>query len=441
MVKKTTPAAKTAPKAAPAPAPAPAVEVEGTDEVTVDVGTQIRFVGYGEDVPAEQQFLTAGEVYTISGFTEPEGDDPGGEAIVQIANPGFNPKKRESADNPKTIDVQVFAEEYEVLEGEGEGEVAAEPAPAPVAAKTAAKAAAKTAPAAPAKTAAKPAAKTAAAPAAKKTAKAAPAPAAAEETPAEDPDELPDLEGEDEEVLALVNGGRDLIEVAQELEATASRSEYQLGGLLYHIKKGKTYLEIEGGEAYAEKGGWAVFVKDYFNVEYRKAQYLIQIYVAFTMMQIPNPADAVAEIGWAKAQKIAVPMMEEGAQPDDLLELARQNTVVDLSTALKEQVEVGGTPGIKVTRITMKFRYLEEEAASINAILETVKEANSLKDIGEALSFIVNDWASNNGMASAKSAPTQARAVGKAPAKKTAAAPAPAPKAAPAPARKVAAKV
>ncbi len=408
------PAAKTAPKktvAAPAPAPAPAEQA--AEEGTMDIGTNISFLGYDESVPAEEQYLTAGETYTIAGFTDASGNegdedyDAGGDPYVMIPNPSFNAKARESDANPKQIAIPVY---------EGEYELAAEdptPAPAPApAAKTAPKKAAPAA--APAKTA----------PAKTSGKKAAPAPAAPAETEgeAEDPDAMPDLEGEDEEVLALVSGERDLIEVAQELEATAATSEYRLGGVLFHIKKDKTYLNVEGGEQYAEKGGFGTFLRDYFNVEYRKAMYLIDIYIAFTQAAIENPAEAVARMGWAKASKIARPMQLEGANPTDLVSLAENNTLADLSTAIKEQVEVGGTrtPGTKVTRTTLKFRLLDQEGASVTQVLEAVQSAQSLKDIGEALVYVINDWAANNAGTSAASAAPRQAAVGKPAAKKAA---------------------
>ncbi|MGL5098157.1 MAG: hypothetical protein ACRDD1_21435, partial [Planctomycetia bacterium] len=308
-VAKPAPAKKTI-AAAPAPAP---VEQAADDAGTIDVGTPISFLGYDQSVPAEEQYLTQGETYEIAGFTEASGDDvnasdydAGGDPYVMIANPSFNPKARETDANPKLIAIPVYEGEYEVAP-------AAEPEPEPEAAPAAAAPAAKTAPKkaalAPAAKTAAPAAKTAA-PAAKTAGKkAAPAPAAPAEPEGEpeDPDAMPDLEGEDEEVLALVGSGRDMIEVAQELEQTAATSEYRLGGVLFHIKKNKTYLTVEGGAGYAEKGGFGAFLKDYFNVEYRKAMYLIEIYIAFTQAGIESPADAVARMGWAKASKIARP--------------------------------------------------------------------------------------------------------------------------------------
>lgn len=404
-------AKKAAPAAKKAAAPAPVEEV-AAEEVAVDVGTKIVFKGYDDTVPQEEQHLTAGETYEVAGFTEPEGDDPGGDPYVMVPNPAFNKKQKESDANPKAMAVAVFEHEYDVAAEEEEA--AAEEA-APVAAPAA-------------KSVGKGRTKAAAAPVAEE-------PAAEEAT---DEEELPELEGEDEEVLALVNGERDLIEVAQELETTAAQSEYRLGGVLFHIKKAKSYLELEGGEAYAEKGGFTAFLKDYFNIEYRKAQYLIDIYVAFTTMQIEDPAAKVAAMGWAKASKIARPMMLEGANVEDLVSLAENNTLKDLSTAIKEQVEVGGTrtPGTKVTRVTFKLRLAEQEAATAQGILDAVKGAQSMKDDAEAFMFILNDWAATNAPASAAAVAPKQTSVGKPAAKKAAAA---APAAKPA-AKKAAAK-
>lgn len=395
---------KPAAKAAPAPAP---VEAE------IAVGSQVRFLGYPDDTPDNERVLTEGEVYEVSGITEPEGDDPGGNPILTIDNPDFNPKKKENPDtNPKHLEVEVFPEEVELVEEEAEqAEEAAAPAPAPApAAKKGAKAAAapaaaKSAPAKSGKAAAK-SAPAKAAPAKKGAKKA--EPEQAEE--AADPDALPELENEDAEVLALIEQSDNLIETAQTLEANAATAEFQLGGVLYHIKKDKAYLELEGGEEYAETGGFQKFLAEYFNIEYRKAMYLIDIYVNFSLAGIEAPAETVARIGWAKASKIARLMTAEGQNPEELIELAENNTVVDLSSALREQVEVGGTrtAGEKKTRVTLRFRLFEEEGKTTEEILKACAEKQGLKDIGEALVFIVNDWATNNTEVAQSAAPRQA---------------------------------
>lgn len=406
------PAAKQA-KQAPAPAPAPE-----TDAVELEVGQQAKFLGYGEDVPEAERVLTEGETYEIVGFTEQDGDDPGGDPIVKAPNPDFNAKKKEHPDtNPKFIEVQVFAEELEI-EAEAEAEPEAEAAPAPAAKKAPAKTA-------PAKTPAKAAEK---APAGKKVA-AAKKTAKAEEPAPEpvDPDAVPELESEDADVLALVDGSEDLIATAQELDANVATSEYQLGGILYHIKKDKLHHALTDDKGnvlteYAEKGGWEKFLTDYFNIEYRKAQWLLEIYIHFNQAGVTDAAAKVAQIGWTKAKTIAKELTKEGANVEDLLTLAEENTVADLVTAIRDSEHVGGTAGEKKKRLTLKFRYLEADAATVEQGLEAVKDAVGLKDIGEALLHLVTEYIAEHGGAATKAA---------APAQKTAAKAAPAKKAAP----------
>lgn len=473
--------------------PAVVEEVEGGE---IEVGSMVRFLGYSEDTPEAERVLEEGVEYSVAELPGEEDGEPTG-YILQAANPDFNPKKKVTEANPEFIEVEVFEEEIELVDGEEEAEEAEEEgeeeaeeegdltleevegmdkaellalakdndikltvaqkktadtiravvvdvlglgeeeeaseeeeeeAPAPVKAKGKAAAAKPAKEAAPAK--GKAAAKEAAPAKGKAAAAAKPAKGAAKATPAKvapvDEDEMPDLEGEDESVLALIEeNSDDLVGLAQSIESEVSASEYRLGGVLYHIKKAKKYLEIEGGEQYDEKGGFQKFLIDHFNIGYRKAQYLIEIYISFTQAGIADAADVVARIGWTKAQKIAAPMMADGADIDGLIDLAEKNAVVDLSEMLKEQIEVGGskTPGTKVTRLTLKFRYTEEEAQIVEDVLNVAGE--KLGTSGEqALFQILSEWAVANNVETAQTAKPVAKVVGKAPAKTAAAKPA-----------------
>lgn len=218
----------------------------------------------------------------------------------------------------------------------------------------------------------------------------------------EDPDAVPDLDGEDEEVLALVDGDNvDLVAVAQDLESQVASNEYRLGGVLYHIKKNKLHLKTDKkgkllDPEYAETGGFKKFLMDHFNLDYRKATYLIDIYINFTLAGIENPAEVVGNIGWTKASKISKLVAEEDADVKGLLEAAETNSVADLSEIIKEQFTSGGeggtpgTPGEKKTRLTLKFRYFEEEANSFEDALKELSEQFGVKP-EEALLQIVLD--------------------------------------------------
>lgn len=382
--------ATTKPKAA----PAAKQEVPAEEDAVLAVGSKVKFLGYGEEVDEADRILVVDEIYEITSFTPAEGDDPGGDPVVTIPNPDFNSKKKEHPEsNPKTLDIQVFGEEVEFFEEEAEEAEVVAPAKA-VAGK--AKAAPAKAVAAPAKAVPAKAAKAAPAKTAPAKTKAVPK---AEKVPEPDAPDVLDtvLENEDAEVVALVEGSDDLIATAQELESKAATTEYQFGGILYHIRKEKKFLEVDGGDQYAEKGGFEKFLQEYFNVEYRKAMYLIKIYIAFNVAGVEDASGVVAAMGWTKASKIAPLMLLEGQKPDELIELANSSTVNDLSTAIMDSKRIGGAPGEAKKRLTLRFRFFEEEAASLNAILDAAKDQLALKDVGEAMSHIIQEWASEHG--------------------------------------------
>jgi hypothetical protein len=238
----------------------------------------------------------------------------------------------------------------------------------------------------------KPAAKgkaTTTAPATKAKGKPTTAPAA----PAVDEEEFPELENEDESVVQLVADSQDLVATAQELESENAANEFRLGGVLYHLKKEGSWKTAEKGR-YAENGGWSLFVQDHFNVEYRKAQYLIEIYVELTLAGIANPSEVVGNIGWTKASKIAKHMNNPDLDPAALIEAAENNSVADLSKALVEDFHIGGSAGDKgekKTRITLKYRYVEEDARIMEQALQVAKDTFGGTE-EDALFQIVSEW-------------------------------------------------
>lgn len=399
-------------KATAKPAAKPA-EAEAEEAPAFEIGQRAKFLGYSPDTPEDEQVLTEGEEYEIVGLTEPEGDDyAGGDPILSFPNPDFDAKKKDSKTNPRMLEVQVFADEIEVLADEAEEAAEEAPAPAPAKKTAPAKAAAKKAEPVKGKGKATPA-------------KAAPAKKAAakkeeEKEPEVDPLDVP-LESEDPEVAEMINGADDLIALAQSLEEEANTKVWQMGGVLFHIRQSKAYLEVEGGDEYKETGGFQKFIEEHFGLEYRVAMYWIKIYHAFNVAGIEDAASKVAKLGWTKAKTIAPLMLEEGSKPDELVELAENNTVAELSEAIKDTTTVGGTPGERVKRLTLKFRFLEEQAATVNGILTASMEQFGVKKLEEALFQIVTEWASEHGgkTPTRASAPTQkAAAKTAAPAKK-----------------------
>ena len=397
-----------------------------------NVGGTVKFLGYQDDVPADEQVLEEGKVYTV---VEVNPEDKS--LVLETENPDFNPKKKESESNPQTLMVDVFEDEVEEVEDESEEEAdedEAEEAPKAKAAPAKAKAKAKTAPvkekedeeeeeeeAPKAKAKAKPAAKAkvAAKPAAKaKVAAKKAAPSSKAEKP-EEVEQYPALESEDEEITALVEGAESVLELAEELVEEGAELDYKLGGVLYHVRLSKEYQSLDA--RYAENGGFGLYVKERLNVEYRKAMYLIDIYYKFNLFGID--AEKVKEIGWTKASKIAAVMSEDNAE--ELVELAEKSTVADLQDTIKEDyVEKGGskTAGEKKKRVTFKFRLFEDQASLVTEVLNTVAKDMGVKDLSAAFEHIVAEWAAENlNLKPAAKAKTAAKPAAKAaaPAKKT----------------------
>jgi len=392
-----------------------------------NVGGTVKFLGYQDDVPADEQVLEEGKVYTV---VEVNPEDKS--LVLETENPDFNPKKKESESNPQTLMVDVFEDEVEEADEDSEEEAdeteEVEEAPKAKAAPAKAKAKAKAAPAeeeadeeeeeeeeeAPkAKAKAKPAAKA-------KVAEKKAAPSSKAEKP-EEVEQYPALENEDEEITALVEGAESVLELAEELVEEGAELDYKLGGVLYHVRLSKEYQSLDA--RYAENGGFGLYVKERLNVEYRKAMYLIDIYYKFNLFGID--AEKVKEIGWTKASKIAAVMSEDNAE--ELVELAEKSTVADLQDTIKEDyVEKGGskTAGEKKKRVTFKFRLFEDQASLVTEVLNTVAKDMGVKDLSAAFEHIVAEWAAENlnlKPAAAAKAKTVAKPAAKAaaPAKKT----------------------
>jgi hypothetical protein len=414
------------------------------------VGDNVTFKGYADDVPENERLLTEGDTYHVVDVNAEE-DSLG----VEIDNPDFNAKKKESENNQKMLVVDVFFDEVDIAAeddaSEEEADAEEEEAPAPKAkGKTTAKA---PAPVAKGKTKAKdveaedeaddveedgeeeaPAPKAKgktvakAAPAAKgkATAKGKAAPAAkgkakaekkAKEAPVEvdESETLPALEEEDAEIVELIDGA-DLVELASELVEDSAALDYKLGGVLYHLRLGKSYQDVD--KKYAVKGGWQLFIEENLGgLGYRKAMHLIDIYYKFNLYGIA--ADKVQELGWTKCSKIAQVMTDTNAE--ELVELATESSVAELSDTIKESYkEVGGEKGEKRRKVAFKFRLWDDQAAGVEQVIAEVQETMGFKDPSDAFEHIVMEWAAEHGSEPKTKAPAKTAAKATAPAKATA---------------------
>jgi len=373
-------------------------------------GQEVVFTGFTaeteEEYPDNAELLEQGEVYEIASLTE--SDDNETAYLLRAENPEFDEDKRETKANPSHILVDVFAdeisgdvpesdeeeeedeedeedeeegdeEEEDEADDEEEDEEEEEPAPRSKK-KTKKKASSKK--------------KTSKKKSKKKTSKKKVSTRADDEEAEEVDPDLKDMiilteDEEDEEILALVNASDDVVELAQEYAEEAMATDYKLGGILYHVKISKAYKDVNKG-AYAGKGGWADFVSNELNLEYRKAQYLVDIYAKFNKYGIGG--EKVAELGWTKAAQVSRVMSAENAV--ELVELAESSSVEDLKDTVRETYTTkGATAGERVKRITLKYRLAEDAGQIIAEYMNAAAENLGYDNPSEVFQHVVTEWA------------------------------------------------
>lgn len=357
----------------------------------------VKFTGFaeGQDQPDNADNLVEGDVYVILKVEE-ETVDGNVDHIytLEAPNQNFDDSKRVTKKNPETVTVEVFGDEIERYEEEEEEE---EKTPArskaPAKKKAAPKAKAK------AKTKAKPKAKAKAktkAPAKKKVAAKKKAAAKSERKEHEADPDLKGLiiltdEEEDQEILDLVAEAEDIVELAQDLVEDNANTEWRLGGVLYHARVGKDYKEYADGK-YGGTGGWADFCEEVLGLEYRKAQYLVEIYTTF--LRFGKGAEDLANIGWSAAIQITRHMDEDNV--DQLMDMAEDQSVRDLKESIKTSFKTKTSN--KVVTKMVRFNFVMEESAAEHTreLFAQIKEQMDVETDNQCFEQIVSEYAQSN---------------------------------------------
>jgi len=234
------------------------------------------------------------------------------------------------------------------------------------------------------------------APKAAKTAPAAAAPAAAPAATTETPAVI---SGDTEAVRAALATSHDALEAARVLVTRADETYFTLGGVLNRIAEHKDYLTItDAGNVPRYQGATAFedYVEKDLGVKARKARYLIAIYKHFSVLGLDEKR--LTTIGWAKAKEIA---RAGGTIKDSelLLDFATGHNIDDLKAKIEEtSVSAGGdgtgTSGAKAKKVAFKFVFFQDKADTLQAALDTAKQAIDSEDPNAALDYIMTEWMS-----------------------------------------------
>jgi hypothetical protein len=191
---------------------------------------------------------------------------------------------------------------------------------------------------------------------------------------------------EDSEGVREILREQDAVSAAKQLISMENRTNFTLGGVLHHIEQ--TGLAASYGMT--GKKGFETFCASELGIDYRKARYLIDIYVKFR--QIGFDERRLEAIGWSKAKELARISTEQLARDvDALLEYALENTRENLIEHIKTNYEVA-TRSETVKMVRFSFKLPEEAAVIAQEALTLACHTTQEEDMSRAFGYICSDW-------------------------------------------------
>lgn len=193
----------------------------------------------------------------------------------------------------------------------------------------------------------------------------------------------------DSESVRSILDERDALDAAEFLVKQADKTYFTLGGVLQHIYTEGIHkrLGFEGKRAFSN------YVEQRLGVQYRKAMYLIDIYVKFRKLGVDE--NRLAEIGWSKAKELArIPDDNLEQDFDKLVDKASETSRNDLSEYIKSEYEVATRQNNEqVKKTTFKFSLFADQAEVVNQAIDSAKAMLGSDDGSAAFEQICSEWA------------------------------------------------
>lgn len=190
----------------------------------------------------------------------------------------------------------------------------------------------------------------------------------------------------------MAEGSAALI-AAKTLVNRVDETYYTLGGVLSFIKETGVYKSL----GFDGKRGFADYCKAELGTDYRKAQYLIDVY---EKVQAAGLNEArLREIGWSKAVQIVrvgdVSLEKLAEDFDSLVDYATEHSRDELISHIQSSYEVArrtATQAEQTNVSTFIFKLAADAATSAERALQHAKGQTGSDDLSEAFKYICDDW-------------------------------------------------
>lgn len=204
--------------------------------------------------------------------------------------------------------------------------------------------------------------------------------------------------------------------VAKTLLTQAEEAYFSLGGVLSHIYYEKIYTTIKNAEGKpkyeAGRAGFEAYVMDELGIAYRKAMYLVNIYMHFTQLGVDEKS--LTAIGWSKAKEIVAVSAErmekdrEGALriAEELIEFAKTKSRDELIAHIRENYVSANAgsdgrrapAGQQAKQVKFTFSLFEDKAETVKKILAAVGKEIDSDNLSEQMDYVFTQYASLAGL-------------------------------------------
>jgi len=190
--------------------------------------------------------------------------------------------------------------------------------------------------------------------------------------------------------VTLLLSHQDALAAAKSLVDQVDNTYFTLGGVLHHIYA-EGVFKVAG---YDGKRGFADYVSKELGIQYRKAMYLIDIYVAFRNLGVDEVQ--LAAIGWSKAKELTKVATPDNI--DQLMEMAATSTREEIQTFIQRETVGAGdaTTGTRVSKTKLQFSLFEDQAATVTRALTAAGQALGNEDQNQALESICAEYLQTN---------------------------------------------
>ena len=196
-----------------------------------------------------------------------------------------------------------------------------------------------------------------------------------------------------EDIQAHIDGLGGAVAAADELYHRANATFYELGGVLAIVERDRAYQELSNLYT-PDLEGFTAYLNDRFELSYRKAMFMIQMYRYFSGQGLTG-AD-LRNLGWTKARAMLGVANKENFA--DLKEYAETHTREELEDHIRTVYKNKPSTGTADKGKKFSFKVFEADLNTVEMAIKVATEKTADGKMDQALILILTEWLEANSL-------------------------------------------